>query len=75
MILISLILGFHPLFLPTFLIELFPIVDMVPTWTGCVGAVVLLRKRVSQPPVEGEPPATQTPEQKASAPSGPIIDV
>jgi hypothetical protein len=38
-------LGFHPLLLPTFIIELLPFVDMIPTWTGCVGAVLLLRKR------------------------------
>lgn len=39
------LLGFHPLFLPTFIIEFVPIIDMLPTWTGCVSAVVLLRKR------------------------------
>ena len=38
------LLGFHPLLLPTFILELVPIVDMLPTWTGCVGAVLLLRK-------------------------------
>src|SRR5262245_47701543 len=39
------LLGFHPLLLPTFLIELVPVADMLPTWTGCVGIVVALRKR------------------------------
>jgi hypothetical protein len=39
------ILGFHPLLLPTFAIEFLPITDMLPTWTGCVGLVVALRKR------------------------------
>jgi hypothetical protein len=38
------LLGFHPLLLPTFILECVPIVDMLPTWTGCVGAVLLLRK-------------------------------
>jgi len=46
----SLLIGFHPLLLPTFIVELLPIVDMLPTWTGCVGAVVLLRKRQQQSP-------------------------
>jgi len=45
MALISLAIGFHPLLLPTFLIELVPLVDMLPTWTGCTMAVLLLRKR------------------------------
>ena len=36
---------FHLLLLPTFALELFPIVDMIPTWTGCVLAVLALRRR------------------------------
>jgi hypothetical protein len=39
------LLGFHLLLLPTFVIELIPVVDMLPTWTACVGAVIALRKR------------------------------
>ena len=39
------LLGFHPLLLPTFVIELLPVADLVPTWTGCVAVVVALRKR------------------------------
>jgi hypothetical protein len=38
------LLGFHLLLLPTFLVELFPLVDLAPTWTGCVIAVIALRK-------------------------------
>ena len=34
------ILGFHLLLLPTFVVELIPLVDMLPTWTACVGAVL-----------------------------------
>ncbi len=45
MVVISWVLGFHPLLLPTFLIELFPVADVLPTWTGCVGLVVGLRRR------------------------------
>ena len=39
------LLGFHPLLLPTFVIEFVPVVDMLPTWTGCVALVVALRRR------------------------------
>ncbi len=42
---ISRLIGFHPLLLPTFVLELVPIADMLPTWTGCVALVVALRKR------------------------------
>ena len=38
------LLGFHPLLLPTFIIEFLPIADMLPTWTGCVALVVAARK-------------------------------
>ena len=38
-------LGFHVLLLPTFVIEVLPVVDMLPTWTGCVGLVVARRRQ------------------------------
>jgi hypothetical protein len=46
------LLGFHPLLLPTFAIEFLPLVDALPTWTGCVALVVALRRRqqTSGPP-------------------------
>jgi hypothetical protein len=52
------ILGFHILLLPTFVVELFPVADMLPTWTGCVVAVIALRKREPQsaPPAETSKP-------------------
>ena len=49
------LLGFHPLLLPTFLIELIPIADMLPTWTGCVAAVVILRRNAMKPGVTTPP--------------------
>lgn len=49
------ILGFHLLLLPTFVVELIPVADMLPTWTGCVVAVIALRKREQRPPAP--PPA------------------
>ncbi|HEU5069347.1 MAG TPA: hypothetical protein VFV96_02925 [Verrucomicrobiae bacterium] len=71
MLLISVLLGFHPLLLPTFIVEMFPVVDMVPTWTGCVGAVILLRRHRASATVP-EPPAAPS---KPAGPAGPIIDV
>lgn len=60
MILTMVLLGFHLLLLPTFVIELLPVVDMAPTWTGCVVAVIALRKAggavTSAPPPLSEPP-------------------
>jgi hypothetical protein len=54
-------LGFHPLFLPTFVIEFLPISDVLPTWTACVALVIGLRRRQQiEPPPPGE---------------GPVIDV
>jgi hypothetical protein len=56
------LLGFHPLLLPTFVIEFLPLTDVLPTWTGCVALVVALRKRqqAEMPPPPGP---------------GPVIDV
>jgi hypothetical protein len=56
-------LGFHLLLLPTFVVEVIPLVDMLPTWTACVLAVIALRKR-AQPPPKVPPPL---PEQSARA--------
>jgi hypothetical protein len=43
MLLTSALIGFHLLLLPTFAIEFIPVVGMLPTWTGCVAAVIALR--------------------------------
>jgi hypothetical protein len=45
MLLIWLVIGFHPLLLPTFVIEFLPLADMLPTWTGCVAMVIMLRQK------------------------------
>jgi len=44
MVVTSAAIGFHPLLLPTFVLEIVPFVDMLPTWTGCVAALVALRR-------------------------------
>ena len=66
MILTSAALGFHMLLLPTFVLELFPVADMLPTWTGCTAAVVMLRKRAqsrtsSPPPIDVFTEVTRVP--------------
>ena len=50
MVLTSAALGFHMLLLPTFVIELLPVADMLPTWTACTAAVVVLRKNAQNRP-------------------------
>jgi hypothetical protein len=45
MLLTSWVIGFHWLLLPTFALELVPALDELPTWTACVIAVIVLRKR------------------------------
>jgi hypothetical protein len=62
MALVVLVLGFHPLLLPTFIIELIPGVDVIPTWTGCVIAVLALRKSAERK--AAPPPIVETEERK-----------
>jgi hypothetical protein len=50
MVVSTLLIGFHVLLLPTFIVESLPLVDMLPTWTGCVIAVVALRRRQARRP-------------------------
>ena len=58
-------IGFHPLLLPTFVVEFIPLVDMLPTWTACVALVVALRRKQQTPPSPPPPPPS----------TGPVIDV
>lgn len=60
MILLTLTLGFHPLFLPTFFVELVPLIDELPTWTACTFLVIGMRRKqhVPQPPPHQPPPAS-----------------
>jgi hypothetical protein len=55
MVVISRLIGFHPLLLPTFVLEFIPAADMLPTWTGCVALVTAIRQRQQPaPPANGE---------------------
>jgi hypothetical protein len=62
MILTWRVIGFHPLLLPTFVLEFLPIADMLPAWTGCVALVVALRRKQQASPRPAPNP-------------GPVIDV
>jgi len=44
MVLTSWLIGFHWLLLPTFVLELVPVLEDLPTWTACTIAVIVLRK-------------------------------
>ncbi len=50
MVVMTRILGFHWLFLPSFLVEVVPELDLLPTWVGCVAVVVWQRKKETPPP-------------------------
>ena len=62
MLLIIALIGFHPLLLPSFLLELVPVADMLPTWTACVALVVALRRK-------------QARVSEAAPNTGPVIDI
>jgi hypothetical protein len=65
MVLLTSLIGFHPLFLPTFVMEFLPMVDALPTWTACTVIVIgLRRKQSSTPPASAPPP-----------PRGEVIDI
>jgi hypothetical protein len=82
MILTSAALGFHMLLLPTFLLKLLPVVEMLPTWTACTAAVVVLRRNAERaaPPLivappritdVAAPPSAEPQREAAKGPGGP----
>jgi hypothetical protein len=52
MLVISRLIGFHALLLPTLVLELLPLADLLPTWTGAVALVIALRRRSGIPPAD-----------------------
>lgn len=76
MALISIALGFHPLLLPTFLIELFPLVEMLPTWTACTMAVIVMRRSgeegMPRPPNPTRPVVTVSAPESTPSSSKPV---
>jgi hypothetical protein len=67
MVLISRIIGFHILLVPTFVVELVPVIEDLPTWTACAAAVIVLRRREQRNPPQ--------PPESAGTPDKPVIDV
>lgn len=63
-------IGFHPLLLPTFVIKLVPVIESIPTWTGCVLVVIFLRRRAQAAP-PAPPPAPPPPLR----PQDKVIDI
>jgi hypothetical protein len=63
------LVGWHWAFLPTFLAELVPFVDLIPTWTLAV--LIATRGRVAPvpPTVTVEPPPTPAPPPPALPPA------
>ena len=78
MIVISRLLGFHWVLLPTLFAETIPGLDLIPTWTGAVAFLVWNRGKhgsqgtVTQPPTVVD---THHPTPVRANTSGPIIDV
>lgn len=56
MVLQTLILGFHPLLLPTFILKAVPLLEALPTWTGCTFLVIAVRRRQQTPAPAAPPP-------------------
>lgn len=50
-------LGFHWLLLPSLLVELVPVLDTLPTWTGCVALVI--GQRLFPPDQTAMPPVSE----------------
>ncbi|HVY68282.1 MAG TPA: hypothetical protein VHH73_00035, partial [Verrucomicrobiae bacterium] len=66
------LLGFHWAFLPTFLLEAVPFVDVLPTWTGCVAFVVWGRRNEMAKRAPDTPPSRSTAQTNGP---GEVIDV
>ena len=64
------LVGAHWAFLPTFLAELVPFVDLVPTWTLAVLIATRGRVAPAPPTVTVEPPPAPAPPPPALPPSG-----
>jgi hypothetical protein len=55
------LVGWHWAFLPTFVVEMVPFVDLVPTWTLAVAIATRGRVGPAPPVVTVEPPAAPPP--------------
>lgn len=66
MFVVSGLIGFHPLLLPTFVIEFVPVADLLPTWTGCVALVIAMRRKQAPPVASGDAPVIDIKPTKVS---------
>ncbi len=64
------LVGPHWAFLPTFVVEMVPFVDLVPTWTIAVAIATRGRVAPSSPTVTVEPPAPPPPPARPALPPG-----
>ena len=64
MVLTMWILGFHILLLPTFVVELVPVMEDLPTWTACAAAVIALRRRENNFSTNVKPVALDSGEER-----------
>jgi|SRR4051812_32285939 hypothetical protein len=62
------LIGFHPLLLPTAFLELLPVLDLLPTWTGCV-LLVIRRRKQQQAEVEAPRPVIVNPPPMLEGPA------
>lgn len=73
MVLTSATIGFHILLLPTFALEFIPMANALPTWSGCVLAVIALRRR-SERPQPNRPPSAVPPVIPPAPPASPPVE-
>jgi hypothetical protein len=64
---LSLLLGFHPVLLPSFVIKAVPLIDAIPTWTACVTYLAWKRNRNAA----DKPQTTDTPNEPKPATAKP----
>ena len=76
MIVISRLLGFHWVLIPTLFAKAVPGLDLIPTWTGAVAFLVWQRGKQGPQGTASSPPTLEKPQPfpARTAPSGPIID-
>jgi hypothetical protein len=79
MIITSWLIGFHILLLPTFVLELIPAIDDLPTWTACTIAVIFLRHRQQRampaPPIQSIRPISPGSPGPPPPPGKPTIEI
>ncbi|MCS7089104.1 MAG: hypothetical protein RMN51_07995 [Verrucomicrobiota bacterium] len=64
------LLGFHPFLLPSFVLEVLPGLELMPTWTACVLAVIVRRRHAVRRCDSSHPTLSETDSRR-----GPVIDI